>query len=132
MAVTLLLILGGQMLMGWVHETVDTWEYGFPRSFQTTAYVGASQEQATGQPSHFLALNNGGQIEIIEFPGNDASHARIIFGPRLAGPNVDLVPVTLHFVDPQHTHRPNMLVQFQGSSVLFLNKQGAFQLQQQS
>ena len=38
-----------------------------------------------------------------------------------------MVPVTLQFVDPHHTHHPDMIVQFQGTQVVFHNVHGAFQ-----
>ncbi len=127
MGLAMFSILVGQLLIGWVQGTLNTWQYGFPRTYQTDAYVG--QEQ-TNQPSHFLAINNHGQIEVIELPGNDPTHAQIFLGPHLVGTNADLLPVTLRFLDPHHTHQPNMLVQFGNSSVLFLNRQGTFQLDQ--
>jgi len=78
-------------------------------------------------PSHFIALNLGGQIEIIELPAGDASHAKIYLGPHLYGPDADLVAVTLQFVDSRHDHHPDMLVLFQGTQLVFRNTQGTFQ-----
>jgi hypothetical protein len=126
MSLPILLILTGQLLIGWGQVTLDTWRYGFPRTYQTNAYVG--QEGVSRQPSHFIAINNQGQIEVIELPGNDPAHARIFLGPRMLGHNADLLPLTLSFPDPQHTHHPDMLVQFGNSSIHFVNRQGTFQL----
>jgi hypothetical protein len=58
------------------------------------AFVGHEQGRT---PSHFIALNVQGQMEIIELPGGDATHAKIYLGPRIYGPGADLVPVTLRF-----------------------------------
>ncbi|GCE21923.1 hypothetical protein [Dictyobacter kobayashii] len=80
MSFALLLILLAQWMGGWIATTSDDWHYGRPRTFQTDAYVGHEQ---TGQPSHFVALNIKGQIEVIELPGNDAARARIFIGPAL-------------------------------------------------
>ena len=125
MCLMLVLIVVGQWFIGWTQVTLDDWRYGRPRTFQTDLYVG---QETTGLPSHFIALNNHGQVEIIEFPGNDPSHARIFLGPHLYGANAELTPVTLRFLDSQHTHHPDMLVVCGTTSVLFLNRGGTFQL----
>ena len=72
-----------------------------PRTFQVDAVVG--QGDSLVHPSHFIALNLHGQIEVIEFPGGDATHARIYLGPHLYGSNASLVPVTLQFVDSRQS-----------------------------
>src|SRR5437660_505351 len=54
MCLMLMLIVGAQSFVGWAQTTLDDWQYGRPRTFQTDAFVG--QEQA-GQPSHFVAIN---------------------------------------------------------------------------
>ena len=129
MCLMLLLILCAQSFFGWVHMTLDDWQYGRPRTFQTDAFVGL---ESAGQPSHFLAINNHGQVEIIVLPGNDPTHARLFLGPHLTGANADLTPVTLRFLDPHQTHHPDMLVQCGDISVLFLNRQGTFQVDTQA
>jgi hypothetical protein len=117
------LVVLGQMLLGWGQTIWDDIHYGRPRTFQTDAFVG--HETGTA-PSHFIALNLHGQIEIIELPGGDPKQAKIYIGPRIYGPGSDLVPVTLRFVDPAHTHRPDMLILFQNAQVVFHNVQGTF------
>ncbi len=129
MCIMLMLIVTGQWFVGWAQVTLDDLRYGRPRTFQTDVYVG---QETTGQPSHFVAINNRGQVEVIEFPGNDPSRARLFLGPHLFGANADLTPVTLRFLDPHHTHHPDMAVYFGTTSVLFLNRQGTFQLDKQS
>ncbi len=129
MCIMLILIVAGQWFVGWAQIQLDDWHYGRPRTFQADVYVG---QEATGQPSHFVALNNHGQVEIIELPGNDPSRARIFLGPHLLGMNADLTPITLRFLDPQHTHHPDMVVYCGTTSVLFLNRQGTFQLEKQN
>jgi hypothetical protein len=127
MGIVLMLILLAQTVFGWANLALDDWRYGYPRTYQINAYVGHEQ---SNQPSHFIAINNKGRVEIIELPGNDASRARIFLGPQLSGSNADLIPVTLQFVvDPHHIHTPNMLVHIQQSSILFHNINGTFQLQ---
>ena len=125
MFVTLTLVFLGQLLLAWVNITLDDLHYGRPRTFQTDAVVGHGDSTAT--PSHFIAVNQRRQIEIIELPGGDPAHAKIYVGPQLFGPGADLAPVTLQFRDPQHTGHPEMLVHFQSSQVVFHNTGASFQ-----
>jgi hypothetical protein len=111
-------------VLGWFTTAIDDIRYGRPRTFQTDAWVGHNEQ--TGIPSHFIALNLHRHIEIIEIPGGDASRARIHVGPQLFGANDDLVPVTLQFLDINGDHRPDMIVTFQVSRVVFINDQGGF------
>ncbi len=124
MVLAVMVVAVGQLLVGWIGNTWNEWHYGYPRIYQVDAVVG--QGDSAARPSHFLALNLKGQIEIIELPGGDASHAKIYLGPRLYGPNADLVPVTLQFVDSRHNHQPDMVVMFQGQQAVFRNAQGSF------
>ncbi len=119
------LVLGGQLISALWGNTWNTLHYGYPRTYQTDAFVG----DETGKvPSHFIALNLHDQIEILELPGGDATHIRIYQGPRLYGPNADLIPVTLSFVRGSNPKYPDMLVQFQGTHVLFRNVHGTFEM----
>jgi len=121
------------MMLGWVASTAvvnwwqltqDDWHYGRPRTFQTDAVVGHNDSAA--HPSHFLALNLNSHIEVIEFPGGDATHARIYLGPTLIGDGGALVPVTLTFQDVNGDGKPDMLIHVQGSTFVFINDQGTF------
>ncbi len=124
MVLAVMVVFLGQLVIGWIGNTWNDLHYGYPRTFQVDAFVG----HETGKiPSHFLALNLKGQIEVIELPGGDASHAKIYLGPHLYRPDADLVPVTLHFVDRRHDDHPDMLVLFQGTQLVFRNAQGTFQ-----
>ena len=121
---TILLWTGITQLVAWGTNEYNTITYGYPRTFQTDAAVG--HQDSTGSPSHFLALNFHGQIEVIELPGGDATHARIFLGPQLFGPNNDLAPVTLRFIDLNGDGKPDMVIEVQGSQIVFLNDQGSF------
>lgn len=123
MLLALALVVLGHVALTWFNVTWDDLHYGRPRTFQVDAFVG---HETTGAPSHFIALNLRGRIEIIEFPGGDGTHARIFLGPQLYGDNADLVPVTLQFVDSRHDHHPDMLVVFRESHLVFRNEQGTF------
>jgi hypothetical protein len=110
--------------LNWFNTTMDDIHYGRPRTFQMDAVV--SHNDSAASPSHFIAINLNRHIEIIEFPGGDASHARIYIGPQLYGDGADLTPVTLSFVDVNGDHKPDMVVHFQGSRIVFINDQGGF------
>jgi hypothetical protein len=124
MLATLALIAVLSIVTTWFTTTLDDLRYGRPRTFQVDAYVG--HNESPGMPSHFLAVNLHGRIEIIELPGGDASHARIYIGPQLYGSDADLIPVTLSFLDVNGDHKPDMIITFQGTQVVFINDQGGF------
>jgi len=124
MVTAVLVVFLGQLVIGWMGTTWNDLHYGYPRTFQVDAVVG--QGDSAAHPSHFIALNLHGQIEIIELPAGDASHAKIYLGPHLYGPDAGLMPVTLQFVDSRHTRQPDMVVLFQGQQVVFRNAQGSF------
>jgi len=109
---------------GWWNDTLDTIHYGNPRTYQTDEVVG--HNDSASNPSHFIALNLHGRIEIIEFPGGDGSHARIYLGPQIFGAGADKVPVTLKFIDVNGDKKVDMLVFFQSSWIVFINDQNAF------
>jgi hypothetical protein len=92
-----LLWAGVTQALIWGTTVLNGLRYGYPRTFQVDAVVG--HQDSAGTPSHFLALNLRGQIEVIEWPGGSAAHARVYLGPQLLGPGGDLEPVTLRFVD---------------------------------
>jgi hypothetical protein len=123
MLLALALVVLGHIALNWISVTEDDLHYGRPRTYQVDAFVG---HETTGVPSHFIALNLHGRIEVIEFPGGDGTHARIFLGPQLYGDNTDLVPVTLSFVDSRHDHHPDMLLMFGQSRLVFRNEQGTF------
>jgi len=112
--------------IGWWNTAMDELHYGRPRTFQIDAVVG--QNDSAQNPSHFIAINLTGRIEIIEFPGGDGTHARIYLGPQLYGAGSDLVPVTLSFVDVNGNHQPDMIVHFQQTQIVYSNAAGGFRL----
>ena len=127
MIAAIVAVLLGQVLLSWWSTTWDDLRYGTPRTYQVDAIVG---HETTQTPSHFVALNLRGRIEILEWPGGDPTKMKIYLGPQITGSEATNVPVTLQFVDPHHTHHPDMIVQFQGTQVVFHNVHGVFQLGQ--
>ncbi len=124
MVVTVSVLAAVIVVSTWISTMLDDLHYGRPRTFQIDAYVG--HHEAPGMPSHFIALNLHGRIEIIELPGGDATHARIYLGPQLYGTDTDLVPVTLSFSDVNGDRRPDMIIHFQGTQVVFINDGSGF------
>ncbi len=120
----LLLSIAIIQALAWGTNVLNGWRYGYPRTFQMDAVVG--HRDSTGLPSHFLAINLHGLIEVIEWPGGDSAHARIYLGPQLFGPNSDLEPVVLRFADLNGDHLPDMIMEIEGSRIVFLNDQGTF------
>jgi hypothetical protein len=111
-------------LMGWWTIAHDDLVYGRPRTYQTDAVVG--HNDSVRNPSHFIALNMNRHIEVIEFPGGDATKAKVYIGPVLIGPGQDLAPVTLTFQDVNGDGKPDMIINVQGSRFVFINDNGQF------
>jgi len=110
--------------VNWWQVTQDDWHYGRPRTFQINDVVGHNDSAAN--PSHFIALNLNRHIEIIEFPGGDASKAKIYMGPTLLGDGQDLAPVTLTFKDINGDGEPDMIVNVEDSHFVYINDNGTF------
>lgn len=108
----------------WWQVTTNDWQYGRPRTYQTNAVVG--HNDSAQNPSHFIALNLNGHIQIIEFPGGDSTKAKIYIGPVLKGAGQDLTPVTLEFKDVNGDSKPDMIVKVQDSRFVFINDNGTF------
>ncbi|GCE31470.1 hypothetical protein KDA_69540 [Dictyobacter alpinus] len=100
------------------------WQYGHPRTFQTDAFVG--HESVATIPSHFIVVNLNGMIQILELPGGDQTKVQRFQITQLSGANAADVPVTIEFVDPNHTHHPDMLVHIQDAQILLKNEKGTF------
>jgi hypothetical protein len=116
----MLALLAGYLLLStlaaWWQVQQDDWRYGNPRTFQTDAAVGHGPGT-----SHFLVVNLGGQVEIIECPAQDCTKAVIYPGPRLLGSGAALMPVTLSFADVNGDGKPDMLVHIAGQTFVWLN-----------
>ena len=115
---------GLQALGAWWSLHQDDMTYGRPRTAQYDVVVG--QNDSASRPTHFIALNLHGTVEVIELPGGDSSKAKIYRGPQLFGPGADLFPVTLSFPDPTGNGKPIMEIHVQGAIFVYLNQNGQF------
>ncbi len=112
-------------LSSWYAVTTDDWRYGRPRTFQIDEVVGHNHD-GPAKPSHFIALNLNGRIEVIEFPAGDGSKAKIYSGPQLYGTGNTLVPVWISFQDEHGGGKSTMLVHFQDTVLVYDNVNGTF------
>lgn len=122
--VFVLLWVGITQVFIWGNNVVNGLRYGYPRTFQVDAVVG--HQDSASVPSHFLAINLRGQIEVVEWPGGNAAHARVYLGPQLFGLSSDLEPVRLRFVDLSGDHLPDMVISVENSQIVLVNAQGIF------
>jgi hypothetical protein len=119
----LLLTLAIQLAWNWGTSVYNDIRYGMPRTMQVDAFVG----HETGKiPSHFIAQNIRGRVIIMEMPGGDVQHVRVIVGPQIIGPNADQVPIVLSFVEHNGDHVPDMVVGFGAMEVWYANVHGTF------
>ncbi len=126
--VGMLVMIAGWILFSsastWWANQQNTWSYGLPRTYQTDQVVGHADSVA--HPSHFIALNLNGHIDVIELPGGDTTHARIYTGPELFGVDAMLTPVTLSFKDVNGDGKPDLLLHVQDQTIVFLNDGNQF------
>lgn len=123
---TILLWMLLMQVIAWGTNTYNTLMYGYPRTFQVDAVVG--HDDSPQHPSHFIAVNLHGTINIIEFPGSDPSRARLLVSSSSLGPGADLAVVTLRFVDLKHDGKPDMLVDIGGVQSVLINNGSTFRV----
>ncbi len=128
---TLLCMLVGFLVFSalatWWQHTEDDLHYGMPRTFQMDAVVG--HQDSAAHPSHFIALNLGGHLSVIEMPGGDVSKTVIYAGPVLYGQDADLVAVTLSLAHDGQG-KPELILHYQNNEVILSDgTDGKFHLQ---
>ena|SRR5712692_3995208 len=112
------------VLLNWWSIYQNDQHYGRPRTFQTDMVVGHNDSEA--HPSHFIAINVDRHVDVIEFPGGDASKARIYLVSTLIGDGQDLTSVTLSFRDVNGDGKLDMIVNLLDTHYVFPNDQGQF------
>jgi len=123
MVAMLVLWIGGSIGLNWWYGYQDDLHYGRPRTYQCDATVGHHDAQT---PSHFLALNLNRHVEVIEFPGGDATKAKVYTGPILVGDNADSDIVTVSFKDVNGDGKPDLIMSVNAIKYVYLNDNGAF------
>jgi hypothetical protein len=109
----------------WWQGKQDDWKYGVPRTFQADQFVGHSDSPT--HPNHFVAINLGGTIEVVEIntqiPKDDH-----IYGITTASDS--LTPVSIAFNDINHDGKVDLLITIGDSNpytVVMLNNGSVFQ-----
>jgi hypothetical protein len=100
----------------WANHQLDA-TYGMPRTYQTDAIIYPGDSAA--HPSHYIFLNLGGTVMIIELPHGDETHARIYKGPTIFSDDSASVPVTGDFREVNG--REEMLVHIQDETLIYVN-----------
>ena len=127
MATMTALVIGLYILGSWWQHVQDDWTYGMPRTYQTDAVVGHNHD-SRAHPSHFLAINLRGQVEVFELPAGDPTKVRVFLGPMLSGNDADQVVVTISFVDVDRHGTPDLVLRYGDNEEVLYNKDGTFQM----
>src|SRR5258708_30498141 len=123
MATMTALVIGLYSLGSWWQHVQDDWTDGMPRTYQTDAVVGHNHD-SRAHPSHFLALNVRGQVEVFELPAGDPTKVRVFFGPTISGNGADQVVVTISFTDLDHDGTPDLILHYGDSEEVLYNERG--------
>lgn len=111
------------LVVPWGYNLYNNVTYGNPRTSQIDAVVGHSDSSA--YPSHFIALNLHGHVEVIEFAGGNPGKATVYVGPIV---NDASIPVTLTFSDQNGDGKLDMVVNLGGSLIIYYNTGKTFVL----
>jgi hypothetical protein len=102
----------------------NDWAYGTTtRTSHLEAVVG--DHDSVTSPTHFIALNLHGTIDVIELPGGDVTHAKVFPGPRLLWTNANKAVVTLEAKDVNGDNKPDIIVHVQGDTDLLFRQTNA-------
>jgi hypothetical protein len=93
---------------------------------QLAGFVG--HNETSGMPSYFLGINMDRQVTVVQFPGGDATKARVLEGPYLFGEGGDQAAVNLGLEDINQDGHVDLLVTVNNEQVIYLNKNGEFRL----
>ena len=116
------LLLYGALIGG--RGLYNDWAYGATtRTSHLEAVVG-DHDSATS-PTHFVAMNLHGTIDVIEMPGGDVTHAKVFPGPHLLWSDADKAVVTLEVKDVNGDNKPDIIVHVQGDTDLLFRQTNA-------
>ena len=118
---TLLMMVAGwiafTLLANWWQAKQLDWKYGTPRTFQTDQFVGHADSPV--HPNHFIAVNVGGTIEVVEMNTANPKDDHIYVITTISD---STTPVTVSFSDLTHNGKLDMLVTIGSSyTVMLLN-----------
>ncbi len=125
------------IVIGWIALTLFTnwwqakqadWKYGNPRTYQIDQFVGHSDSEA--HPNHFVAVNIGGSIEVVELNTTTPKDDHIY---KITSVPDALTPVTLNFADLNHDGKLDMVITIgvgNSYAVVLLNDGSEFKPQQ--
>jgi hypothetical protein len=120
--VMFVMVLGWMLLTAasyWWQGKQDDWKYGRPRTFQVDQYIGHGD--TPDHPDHFIAINTGGEIQVIEMNPQSPKYDHIY---PITPISDSTIPVFLSFEDTNHDGKLDMLVTIGYSSsytVILLN-----------
>ena len=92
----------------WWQQKQDDWQFGKNRVYTTDAVVG--HNDSPQNPSHFIEVNDKGNIYVIELQGDDPNKSHIYTITTIEG-NVNNPPVLLFFQHLTKSGRLDMIVQ---------------------
>ena len=99
----------------------NDWAYGATtRTSHLEAVVG--DHDSVTSPTHFVAMNLHGTIDVIEFPGGDVTHAKVFPGPHLLWSNADKAVTILEVKDVNGDNKPDIIVHIQGDTDLLFRQ----------
>ncbi len=111
------MLTGGQNLY-------NDWAYGAStRTYHMEAVVG--DHDSSSAPTHFIATNLHGTIDVLELPGGDITHAKAFPGPHLLWPNADRAVVTLEVKNTNGNNKPDIIVHITGDTNLLFHQTSA-------
>ncbi len=118
-AIACYLLLYGTWVGG--KNLYNDWAYGAgTRTYHLEAVVG--DHDSTGAPTHFIATNIHGSIDVLELPGGDITHAKAFPGPHLLWSNADRAVVTLEVKDINGDNKQDIIVHVQGDTDLLFHQ----------
>lgn len=126
---TIVLWMFGVSALAWGNQRYNDLRYGFPRTYQTDAYVG--HHESPGHPSHFITVNLNRQAIVVEFMGGDPSKSVSYVAPvYIDGDGGNLAPITVEFRDVNGDKKPDMIIHIhlpnQDQPVVFINNGSRF------
>jgi hypothetical protein len=123
-AAVALIFLAVSAIVNWWTVWQDDMTYGRPRTMQLDAWVGHNEQG--GQPSHFIAQNINGEVNIYEIPGGDTSKMTVIKGPRLLQKNAELIPIKIRLEDVNADGHVDLVATVDGRPMVWINEAGKF------